>query len=89
MIQLSQLMADRPYPESGQMLYDYISPLLANGESVTLDMTGVVSLPSMFLNASIGMAARNFGVETIKKNIAFRNVTKTQADRLKEYFARL
>ena len=52
-------------------------------------MTGVVSLPSMFLNASIGMAARNFGVETIKKNIAFRNVTKTQADRLKEYFARL
>ncbi len=89
MIQLSQLMADKPYPESGQMLYDYMSPLLANGESVTLDMTGVISLPSMFLNASIGMAARNFGVETIKKNIAFRNVAKTQADRLKEYFARL
>ena len=35
MIQLSQLMADKPYPESGQMLYDYMSPLLANGESVT------------------------------------------------------
>lgn len=89
MIQLSQLMADRPYPESGQMLYDCMSPLLANGESVTLDMTGVISLPSMFLNASIGMAARNFGVETIKKNIVFRNVTKTQAERLKEYFSRL
>lgn len=89
MIQLSQLMADRPYPESGQMLYDYMSPLLANDESVTLDMTGVISLPSMFLNASIGMAARNFGVDAIKKNIAFRNVTKAQAERLKEYFARL
>lgn len=89
MIQLSQLMADRPYPESGQMLYDYMSPLLANGESVTLDLAGVISLPSMFLNASIGMAAREYGVETIKKNIAFRNVTKIQAERLKEYFSRL
>lgn len=89
MIQLSQLMADRPYPESGQMLYDYMSPLLANGESVTLDLAGVISLPSMFLNASIGMAAREYGIESIKKNIAFRNVTKTQAERLREYFARL
>lgn len=89
MIQLSQLMADRPYPESGQMLYDYMSPLLANGESVTLDLAGVISLPSMFLNASIGMAAREYGIESIKKNIAFRNVTKTQAERLKEYFSRL
>ena len=89
MIQLSQLMADRPYPESGQMLYDYMSPLLANGESVTLDLAGVISLPSMFLNASIGMAAREYGVESIKKNIAFRHVTKTQAERLKEYFSRL
>ena len=89
MIQLSQLMADRPYPESGQMLYDYMSPLLAKGESVTLDLAGGVSLPSMFLNASVGIAAREYGVDTIKKNIAFRNVTKTQAERLKEYFSRL
>jgi len=89
MIQISQLMADRPYPESGQMLYDYMSPLLAKGENVTLDLAGVISLPSMFLNASIGMAAREYGIETIKKNIAFRNVTKTQAERLKEYFERL
>ena len=71
------------------MLYDYMSPLLANGESVTLDLAGVISLPSMFLNASIGMAAREYGIESIKKNIAFRNVTKTQAERLKEYFSRL
>ena len=89
MIQLSQLMADRPYPESGQMLYDCMSPLLANGESVTLDLAGVISLPSMFLNASIGIAAREYGVETIKKNIAFRNVTKAQVERLREYFSRL
>lgn len=89
MIQLSQLMAGRPYPESGQMLYDYIASLLANGESVTLDLAGVISLPYMFLNASIGIAAREYGIETIKKNIAFRNVTKTQAERLREYFSRL
>ena len=89
MIQVSQLMADRPYPESGQMLYDYMSPLLAKGENVTLDLAGVISLPSMFLNASIGMAARNYGAETIKKNIVFYHVTKSQAERLREYFSRL
>ena len=89
MIQVSQLMADRPYPESGQMLYDYMSPLLANGKSVTLDLAGVISLPSMFLNASIGMAARNYGADTIKKNIVFYHVTKSQAERLREYFSRL
>ena len=89
MIQLSQLMADRPYPESGQMLYDYMSPLLANGESVTLDLAGVISLPSMFLNASIGMAAQKYGSETVKKSVVFHHVTKAQAERLKDYFARL
>lgn len=89
MLQLSKLMADRPYPESGQMLYEYMSPLLANSENVALDLAGVISLPSMFLNASIGVAAREFGAETIKKRIAFYHVTKSQAERLKEYFSRL
>lgn len=89
MIQVSQIMKDRTYPESGKVLYDSISPLLSERQSVILDLEGVISLPSMFLNASIGLAAQKYGAETIKKNIVFYHVSRAQAERLKEYFARL
>lgn len=89
MIKISQIMENRTYPESGKVLYDYISPLLSKNQSVTLDLNGVDSLPSMFLNASIGVAAREYGAETIKKNVVFFHVSRAQAERLKEYFSRL
>jgi len=89
MIKISQIMENRTYPESGKLLYDYISPLLSKNQSVTLDLNGVDSLPSMFLNASIGVAAREYGAETIKKNVVFFHVSRAQAERLKEYFSRL
>ena len=89
MIKISQIMENRTYPESGKLLYDYISPLLSKNQSVTLDLNGVDSLPSMILNASIGVAAREYGAETIKKNVVFFHVSRAQAERLKEYFSRL
>ena len=89
MIKISQIMENRTYPESGKVLYDYMAPLLSKNQSVTLDLNGVDSLPSMFLNASIGVAAREYGAETIKKNVVFFNVSRAQAERLKEYFSRL
>ena len=54
MIKLAQIMKDRTYPESGSVLYDSIAPLLTRDEKVALDLDGVIALPSMFLNASIG-----------------------------------
>ena len=89
MIQLAQIMKDRTYPESGSVLYDSIAPLLAQDEKVALDLDGVIALPSMFLNASIGVAANEFGVDTVKRNVVFYHVSKTQAERLREYFSRL
>ena len=89
MIQLAQIMKDRTYPESGSVLYDTMIPLLSADQKVILDMADVISLPSMFLNASIGMAAQKYGAEKIKKSIVFHHVSRTQAERLKEYFARL
>lgn len=89
MIQLSQIMVNRTYPESGQLLYDTMVPLLSSDQKIVLDMADVMSLPSMFLNVSIGMAARKYGVEKVKKSIVFHHVTKAQAERLKDYFARL
>ena len=89
MIKLAQIMKDRTYPESGSVLYDSIAPLLTRDEKVALYLDGVIALPSMFLNASIGMAANEFGADVVKKNVVFYHVSKTQAERLKEYFARL
>lgn len=89
MIQLSQIMENRTYPESGKVLYDSMAPLLAQDQSVTLDLSGVISLPSMFLNASFGKAAKNYGSEIVKKNIVFYHVSRAQAERLREYFSRL
>ena len=60
MIRLSQIMINRTYPESGQVLYDTMVPLLSANQQVVLDMADVISLPSMFLNASIGMAAQKY-----------------------------
>ena len=88
-IPLSQIMINRTYPESGQVLYDTMVPLLSTDQQVVLDMADVISLPSMFLNASIGMAAQKYGVEKVKKSVVFHHVTKAQAERLKDYFARL
>ena len=89
MIQLAQIMKDRTYPESGSVLYDTMLPLLSTNQKVVLDMADVISLPSMFLNASIGMAAQKYGTEKVRKSVVFHHVTKAQAERLKEYFARL
>ena len=88
-IRLSQIMINRTYPESGQVLYNTMVPLLSADQQVVLDMADVISLPSMFLNASIGMAAQKYGVDKVKKSVVFHHVTKAQAERLKDYFARL
>lgn len=89
MIRLSQLMNGRTYPESGGVLYDHMSPLLDADQKIVLDLSDVISLPSMFLNASIGLAAKNYGAEKVKKSVTFSHVTKAQAERLQEYFSRL
>ena len=89
MIQLSQIMVNRTYPESGQVLYDTMIPLLSADQQVVLDMADVISLPSMFLNASIGMVVQKYGAEKVKKSVVFHHVTKAQAERLKDHFAML
>lgn len=51
-------------------------------------MEGVSSLPSMFLNVSIGKFIDKFGFETLKKKISFAKITKLQAERLTDYISR-
>lgn len=47
-----------------------------SSDKITIDMEGVSSLPSMFLNVSIGKFIDEFGFETLKKKISFTKITK-------------
>ena len=59
-----------------------------SSDKITIDMEGVSSLPSMFLNVSIGKFIDEFGFETLKKKISFTKITKLQAERLTDYISR-
>ena len=89
MIQLANLMDGRSFPDSGNLLYQDMTRLLDVNKTVSIDLTGVISIPTMFLNASIGRAVDHYGVEKIKQSVVFYHITKGQAERLKEYFSRL
>lgn len=81
-------MKDKSYPDAGVALYDAI---VANMDSdkIVLDMTDVTTMPSMFLNTSIGKFIEVYGVELLRNKIAFAKITSTQATRIKEYINRL
>lgn len=82
-------MSGKSYPDSGDMLYGDIIQKIKQGESIEIDLSGVLSLPSMFLNASFGRIARELGVQTMKSKITFFNISKAQAERLGDYFKNL
>ncbi|MBQ0016444.1 MAG: STAS-like domain-containing protein [Bacteroidales bacterium] len=88
MISLNLLMQDKSYPESGSLLYDIIYQSIQNDQTIDIDMTGVVSLPSMFLNATFGKAFSQFGVDSIKQKTKFFHISRSQAERISEYFSR-
>lgn len=88
MVQLFQLMQDKSYPESGNLLFAILDDAIKTNQNVDIDMTNVISLPSMFLNASFGKAFELHGKDSIKQRTKFYHIGKSQAERLGEYFIR-
>lgn len=87
-INLLDLMQDKDYPTSGSALYDAILAGQDTASKVIIDMTGVDSLPSMFLNMSLGRYIETFGKDQLKEKIGFAKVSVSQVARLKEYLER-
>lgn len=87
-ILLSPIMAERDYPSAGALLYSKICPLLDKEDKIIIDVTDVDTLPSMFLNVSLGRLLQERGVEPMKK-IYFKNISKSQSQRVKEYIKKM
>lgn len=84
-VSLVEIMQGRPYPDSGKDLYAILDRFLSNESKIVLDMQGVISLPSMFLNVSIGKIIEKYGVGAISGKIEFEHISSSQARRLTEY----
>lgn len=84
-VNLKDIMSNQSLPEAGNRLLDIMMSKLNAGERIVLDMDGVPSLPSIFLNTSIGKFIEEQGVELLKKKVAFAKISKGQAERLQEY----
>jgi hypothetical protein len=78
-------MDGKTYPDSGVELYDLLEGKMTDNERVILDMTGVTSLPSMFLNVSIGRFVKQHGYQALKDKVSFANISQSQANRMVEY----
>lgn len=48
-------------------------------------MTGVDSIPTMFMTTSFGCIMQDFGAKKLKKEMIFKNITKVQIERIKKY----
>ena len=73
---------------AGNVLYDDIKNAIPRKEHISIDMNGVSSLPSILLNVSLGRIINEKGKETLKNYVVFRQITKQQVLRLKDYMMR-
>ena len=76
------------FPEAGRVLYEEILSRENSSDKIVIDFEGVSSVPSMFLNVSIGRLISERGVAFIKEKIGFSNITASQVQRIKEYVDR-
>lgn len=82
------VLCNRSYPEAGNLLFEMMEKYISAHEKLILDMSGVDSLPSMFLNNSIGLYLERHGDNSLKGKMIFENITASQVQRLKEYMLR-
>lgn len=85
---LKDLLEGKSYPDAGVALYDMYCAQLGAADKFVVDLADVESLPSIFLNTFIGSIIDKYGKEQLKQNVSFANVTRLQAERLRDYLAR-
>lgn len=78
-IQLRQFIGERCITaEQGLKLLAEIGPLLLAGEVVTIDLAGVKTLLSLFLNNAVGPLFKNFDRPQLDRLLRFENPSESQ-----------
>lgn len=85
-VELNKILQTHPdYDVAGECLYAIVNENIGRNEKVVVDMRGVTSIPSIFLNVSIGRIIDELGMDTLRHFISFAQITKSQAERIKCY----
>jgi hypothetical protein len=83
---LQDLLNSYSYSESGKKVFDTAIKAISEQEIVVIDMISVDSVPTNFMNTSFGSLIDIFGIEKTKKTFKFRNILKSQLERIQKYF---
>ncbi len=82
-IHLSQFIGERCITaEQGQKLFAEIRPRLLAGEGIIIDLAGVKTLLSLFLNNAIGPLFKDFDRERLDTLLSFANPSDSQQQTL-------
>lgn len=81
-------MLGKDYPTAGADLYQMMIDRLSRADRVVLDMDGVLLIPSMFLNVSIGRLANERGVDYVRDKVSFSHIKASDALRIKQFVGR-
>lgn len=73
---------------AGNSFYNSIKQAISNNDKLSVNMDGVTSLPSIFLNISLGRIIDEEGKDKLKQYVGFVRITKQQAIRLSDYLQR-
>ena len=82
---LNDILKSKPYPEAGTDFCAILREAVQNADTLQIDMTGVDSIPTMFMTTSFGCIMHDLCEEKLKKAMIFKNITKVQIERIKKY----
>lgn len=85
-ISLKDILKDTSFPKGGSILFEIAKEIIESGNTICLDMEGIESFPTVFMNTSFGDLINIFGISQTKQSFRFKNVTKMQIDRIRKYF---
>jgi len=85
-IVLKDIISQGNFPDSGRIFHDMLKSYLDQKRTIVIDMSEVVSLPTLFMNTSFGVIIDECGADILKKNVKFDNIGKSQMFRIQKYF---
>jgi hypothetical protein len=59
----------------GLQLFDYLAPIIANGETIEVSFLGIENATSGFFNASFGNLYKEFGEAVIQRQLVFSDLS--------------